>query len=246
MRRLRRASSTSPVPTSGARPADRETIRFARAVLTRPFKFTIVFFVANLFVFLLMWESSGMTMSVLGNSFPDAVLIAYGAKLNYLINGPFRQWWRFVTPMFVHINVLHLVMNMLSLLILGPFVEKLYGSAKFVFFWVLTGMAGTLASYLTLRPSLAHGFFGRFLFKSVDVPSAGASGALFGLIGVLFVFGIKYRHELPERFKRVFGTGLLPIILINLFIGFFGRIHAGNAAHLGRVVGRCGTRGCGG
>lgn len=183
-----------------------------------------------------MWESSGMTMSVLGNSFPDAVLIAYGAKLNYLINGPFRQWWRFVTPMFVHINVLHLVMNMLSLLILGPFVEKLYGSAKFVFFWVLTGMAGTLASYLTLRPSLAHGFFGRFLFKSVDVPSAGASGALFGLIGVLFVFGIKYRHELPERFKRVFGTGLLPIILINLFIGFFGRIHAGNAAHLGGLL----------
>jgi len=67
----------------------------------------------------------------------------------------------------------------------------------------------------------------------MDGPAAGASGALFGLIGVLFVFGIKYRRELPEGFKRVFGTGLLPIIFINLFIGFVGRSFIGNAAHLG-------------
>jgi hypothetical protein len=55
---------------------------------------------------------------------------------------------------------------------------------------------------------------------------------LFGLVGVLFVFGIKYRRELPEGFKRVFGTGLLPIIFINLFIGFIGRSFIGNSAHL--------------
>jgi hypothetical protein len=64
------------------------------------------------------------------------------------------------------------------------------------------------------------------------VPAAGASGALLGLIGILFVFGIKYRRELPEGFKRVFGTGMLPIIFINLFIGFVGRSFIGNAAHL--------------
>jgi len=156
----------------------------------------------------------------------------YGAKLNYLINPPNNQWWRFVTPMFVHIGMLHLLMNMFSLLILGPFVEKLYGSAKFVVFWVVTGIAGVAASYLALRPSLAHGLW-TFIFRADDVPAAGASGALFGLIGVLFVFGIKYRRELPEGFKRVFGTGLLPIIFINLFIGFIGRSFIGNAAHLG-------------
>jgi hypothetical protein len=123
-------------------------------------------------------------------------------------------------------------MNMFSLLILGPFVEKLYGSAKFVVFWVVTGIAGTVASYLTIRPNLAHGVFGSFIFHPNDVPSAGASGALFGLVGVLFVFGIKFRRELPEGFKRVFGTGLLPIIFINLFIGFIGRSFIGNSAHL--------------
>jgi rhomboid protease GluP len=116
--------------SSGAQPAgeptaDKETIRFARAVLNRPYKFTIALLVANLFIFLLMWESSGLSAAVLQQSFTDTVLIAYGAKLNYLINAPYHQWWRFVTPMFVHINVLHLLMNMFSLLILGPFVEKL-------------------------------------------------------------------------------------------------------------------------
>ena len=225
------STTTQPNAHAGSRP-DRETIRFARAVLNRPYKFTIAFFVANLFVFLLMWESSGLTFSALGQVFPEAVLVTYGAKLNYLIDPPNNQWWRFITPMFVHLDILHLVMNMFSLLILGPFVEKLYGSAKFVVFYVVTGVAGVMGSYLALRPSLARGLLGSFIFKSVDAPSAGASGALFGLVGVLFVFGIKYRRELPEGFRRVFGTGLLPIIFINLFIGFLGRSFISNAAHL--------------
>ena len=225
-------TASQPADASQYPPADKETVRFARAVLNRPYKFTIALLVANVFIFLLMWESSGMALAALQRGFPDAVLIAYGAKLNYLINPPNNQWWRFVTPMFVHIDILHLFMNMFSLLILGPFVEKLYGSAKFVVFWVVTGIAGTVGSYLTIRPNLAHGVFGSFLFHATDVPSAGASGALFGLVGVLFVFGIKYRRELPEGFKRVFGTGLLPIIFINLFIGFIGRSFIGNSAHL--------------
>jgi hypothetical protein len=71
------------------------------------------------------------------------------------------------------------------------------------------------------------------------MPSAGASGALFGLVGVLFVFGIKFRRELPEGFKRTFGTGLLPMILINLFIGYLGRGLIDNAAHLGGFLSGC-------
>jgi hypothetical protein len=118
----------------------------------------------------------------------------------------------------------------------GPYVEKLYGSAKFVVFWVATGVAGVVASYLTVRPGMSVGPVARFIFKTTDDPSAGASGALFGLVGVLFVFGIKFRHELPEGFKRAFGTGMLPIILINLFIGYLGRGFIDNAAHLGGLL----------
>ena len=210
-------------------------MRFARTVLSRPYIFTIVFLIANIFVFLLMWRSSGMSMSPL-LPFPDGVLLAYGAKLNSLINQQ-HEWWRFVTPMFVHVNMLHLLVNMYSLWMIGPYVEKLYGSAKFVFFWVATGVAGVVASYLTvLGPDTRLGPVARFIFKTQDAPSAGASGALFGLIGVLFVFGIKYRNELPEGFKRAFGTGLLPVITINLFIGFLGRSFIDNAAHLGGLI----------
>jgi rhomboid protease GluP len=202
-------------------------------VLDRPYKFTIILLVANLFVFLLMWQSSGLTSQALWE-FSEPVLIAYGAKLNSLINQQ-HQWWRFVTPMFVHVNLPHVLINMYSLWVVGPYVERLYGSAKFIVFWVLTGIAGVVASYLTVRPNLAVGP-GRFLFKGSDVLSAGASGALFGLVGVLFVFGIKFRHELPEGFKRAFGTGMLPIIFINLFIGYLGRGFIDNAAHLGGLA----------
>jgi len=210
--------------------ADPETLRFLRVIISRPATFTFIFLVANVFLYLLMWLSGGAQ---------GDVLLAYGAKLNYLIRE--GQWWRFVTPVFLHVHLpglgpLHLLSNMYGLFMLGPYVEKLYGSARFVVFWVLTGVAGVAGSYLAVRPEWADGALGQFLFKASDTPSAGASGALFGLMGVLFVFGIKYRHELPEGLRRVFGTGLLPTLLINLFIGYFGRRFIDNAAHLGGLV----------
>jgi rhomboid protease GluP len=224
-----------PSPPEPLRPQDREAVRFARAILARPYKFTVILLVANLFVFLLMWESSGMASQALFPGFSETVLATYGAKLNYLI-GQHHQWWRFVTPMFIHVNLPHLLVNMYSLWMVGPYVEKLYGSAKFVVFWVFTGILSVVASYYTVQPELATGALGRFLFKAEDHPAAGASGALFGLVGVLFVFGIKFRRELPEGFKRAFGTGMLPIIVINLFIGYLGRGFIDNAAHLGGLV----------
>jgi membrane associated rhomboid family serine protease len=228
-------SSATPQAQARQQPVhDHETVRFARAILSRPYIFTIVFLVANIFVFLLMWSSSGLNSASLWEP-PQHVLIAYGAKLNYLVR-EHHEWWRFVTPVFIHIGLAHLLVNMYGLWMIGPYVERLYGSAKFVALWVGTGIAGVLASYLSVRPELAVGPIGRFLFRSTDGPSAGASGALFGLIGVLFVFGIKFRRELPEGFKRAFGTGLLPVILINLAIGYVGRGFIDNAAHLGGLL----------
>ena len=211
--------------------ADPETVRFLRAVISRPATFTFIFIVANVFLYLLMSFTEG------GAS--GQTLLAYGAKRNDLVNA--GQWWRFVTPVFLHVHLpglgpMHLIANMYGLFMLGPFVEKLYGSARFVVFWILTGVAGVFASYMTVRPELAQGAIGQFLFKSFDSPSAGASGALFGLIGVLFVFGLKYRHELPEGLKRAFGTGMLPTILVNLFIGYVARGAIDNAAHLGGLA----------
>ncbi len=213
---------------------ERYAIGYARAVLSRPYIFTIIFLMANFFVFMLMWESSGMSSTVLWGAFSEPVLLAYGAKTNELIRS--GQWWRFVTPVFIHVNLPHVLINMYSLWVIGPWVEKLYGSSKFVVFWIVTGTAGVLASYLTVIPGSSPGFFESFLIKSADQPSAGASGALFGLVGVLFVFGIKYRHELPEGFKRAFGTGMLPVIILNIGIGFMLRGVIDNAAHMGGLL----------
>lgn len=221
------------IATARAAPVrDRYSLNYARAILSRPYIFTIVFLIANFFVFLLMWNASGMSSSTLWGAFPESVLLTFGAKTNYAIQYE-HQWWRFVTPVFIHVNLPHVLINMYSLWVLGPWVEKLYGSAKFVVFWVLTGIAGVVASYLTVIPGSRPGLIASFLIKYADEPSAGASGALFGLVGVLFVFGLKYRRELPEGFKRAFGTGMLPVILLNLGIGFVGRGIIDNAAHMG-------------
>jgi hypothetical protein len=92
-----------------------------------------------------------------------------------------EDWqWRFVTPIFLHVHLpglgpLHLLSNMYGLFMLGPYVEKLYGWARFVVFWILTGIAGVAASYLAVRPEWARGALGQFLFRPYDAPSAGAS-----------------------------------------------------------------------
>jgi membrane associated rhomboid family serine protease len=225
----------SQAPPSALPLHERYAISYARAVLSRPYIFTIIFLMANFFVFMLMWQSSGMSGPVLWTGFEERVLLAYGAKTNYLIQHD-HQYWRFVTPVFIHVFLPHVLINMYSLWVIGPWVEKLYGSAKFVVFWIVTGICGVGASYVTVIPGSRPGLIGSFLIKPADDPSAGASGALFGLVGVLFVFGIKYRRELPEGFKRAFGTGLLPVILLNLGIGFLARGIIDNAAHLGGLL----------
>ena len=76
------------------------------------------------------------------------------------------------------------------------------------------------------------------LRRDPSIPSVGASGAIFGLFGVLAVFGYKYRHELPAAFRRGFGSGVLPVIAINLLIGFSVPV-IDNSAHIGGLV--CGA-----
>ena len=73
-------TANQPAATQTTRPPDRETIRFARAVLDRPYKFTIILLIANFFVFLLMWESSGMNSQSIWQGFPQPVLATSEAR----------------------------------------------------------------------------------------------------------------------------------------------------------------------
>ena len=184
-------------------------LEFLHAVWSRRPLFTYIFLGANIVIFLLM--------ALAGGSTNESTLMAFGVKSNPAIAR--GEWWRFITPIFIHIGMLHLFFNSYALWIVGPQVEKLYGAARFVILYVLTGVAGVYASY----------------FYHPQSESAGASGAIFGLFGVLLVFGVRYRNSIPPFFKRAVGTGVLPVIVINLIIGF--TIPAiDNSAHLGGLL----------
>src|SRR5205085_2352604 len=128
-------------------------------------------------------------------------------------------YWRLVTSIFIHIGFLHFLLNNYALWIIGQEIELLYGSARFVVLYLLTGLAGSLASY-TFNP---------------NAESAGASGAIFGLFGVMATFAFRYRKELPERLGSDIRRRILPVIAINLIFGFSMRI-VDNAAHVGGLL----------
>jgi rhomboid protease GluP len=145
------------------------------------------------------------------------MLLGFGVKYNPLIDQ--GEIWRMVTPIFLHIGPLHIFFNSYAIWIIGPQVEKLYGSARFTIIYILAGIAGVAGSY----------------WYHPEAPSAGASGAIFGLFGALLVFGFKYRSVIPPMFQRAVGRGVFPVIAINLFIGYM--IPAiDNSAHVAGLV----------
>lgn len=193
--------------------AEREH-RFLYALFMRSNPFVMIIIGVNAGVFLLEWMAGGMG----GLSADPEVIRAFGAKDNALINQQ-HQYWRLVTAIFIHIGFLHFLLNNYALWIIGQEIERLYGSARFVVLYLLTGVVGSLASY-TFNP---------------NAQSAGASGAIFGLFGVMATFAFRYRKELPERLATDIRRRILPVIAINLIFGFSVRI-VDNAAHIGGLL----------
>lgn len=125
---------------------------------------------------------------------------------------------RFVSWLFLHGDGLHLLMNGLALVGLGRLAEALYGPGRLLWLFLLCGVASGLASWA----------------GGVDV-SVGASGALFGWMGALLSFGVRYRRVLPEDLKLLFRRQLLPGVLLNLGIGMLLPF-VDNHAHAGGLV----------
>ncbi|MEP7343069.1 MAG: rhomboid family intramembrane serine protease [Acidobacteriota bacterium] len=151
----------------------------------------------------------------------SATLIAFGAKTNALLRE--GDWFRLVTPIFIHGGLLHLFFNSYVLWANGPLVEWLYGSARFLLIYLLSGIGGVIGSYVWQEA-----------VKNADVPSVGASGALFGLFGLLAVFGYRFK-EVPTNFQRALRSSVLPAIVINLIIGFSVDF-IDNGGHIGGLV----------
>lgn len=128
------------------------------------------------------------------------------------------EWYRLLSVVLVHGGVLHLFFNMYALYILGPLVEGIWGTKSFAVFYVLAALAGSTASFLT-NP----------------IPAVGASGAIFGLIGVVFA-GTRAHHPVLDIRARAIVRQLGTLIVLNLAIGFLAAGQIDNAAHIGGFI----------
>lgn len=162
--------------------------------------------VLNVIMFLLMY--------VLGNGSKDIeTLVKFGALFRpYVLNG---EYFRIVSTAFLHIGVIHLLVNCYSLYVIGSQMESFLGKLKFLLVYLISAISGSLMSLIF-----------------TDAVSAGASGAIFGLLGSMLYFGYNYRVFLGNVLK----SQIIPLIILNLIIGI-SLPGIDNAAHIGGLVG---------
>ena len=132
------------------------------------------------------------------------------------------EYWRLFTVTLLHGGFLHLIFNMYALYLAGSLVEQLYGPRLYLAIYLLSAAAGSVGSYL----------FGG------DIPSVGASGAIFGLFGVLLAVSRTHHPVLDRRGQMLLGQ-IGGLILINLLFGFgLAGVGGGidNAAHVGGLL----------
>jgi len=174
---------------------------------------------ANVALYGISWyltQASAGPGSPVGDTGIDAVvMVRLGAMFGRLVFA--GEWWRLVTAIFLHAGLLHIAMNLWCLFDLGPTVESLFSTTKFIVFYLVTGVAGFVLSL----------FWNRGL-------SVGASGAILGLIGVLI--GASYHHgHLGKDYRSQLYRWVFYIFLIGIVGGVFG-LGTDNAAHFGGLV----------
>jgi rhomboid protease GluP len=128
------------------------------------------------------------------------------------------QPWRLVTAMFVHFGILHLLMNLYALYDLGSTLERIIGKARFILAYLATGIFGGLVSQIW--------HLGTY---SVE---AGASGGVFGIIGVLIA--LLTTKLFPDEVRTPYLKRILGMVAVNLVYGMQGSVNM--AAHMGGLV----------
>lgn len=201
-------------------------LRFSLAVLSKKLSglfgdneapVTTVLLIANIVMLGVSW----LSFAAVGQGGGLTILWGLVGEPQYRLGASYgppifleNEWWRLVTAMFLHAGLLHIGFNMMALMQLGPPLEELYGSARYLFFYVLTGAFGFLVS-------AASGHF-----------SLGASGALLGLVGLLLAITTKrggsYMRELRSR--------LITDVVILFALGFSGFMAMDNFAHGGGLA----------
>ncbi len=141
-------------------------------------------------------------------------MVRFGGKVGPLVTD-LGEFWRIFTANFLHRDALHIGLNMFVLFNVGGALENTYRSLDYVWLLIVSGVATMTVS----------------LFLS-DAVSLGASGMVYGCLGGLVVFGLKYRSILPSRYRRVMGEAAIPTVIALLLIGLTSA-GVDNWAHLG-------------
>ena len=177
------------------------------------FSATLVFVGLNAFFFILAMAIGGsqkasMSLELMGTD--PMVILELGAKHNPLIDK--GQWWRFVMPVFLHYGLIHVALNTWWLWSLGPKMERDLGPWFFTLIYLASGIGGVVASYW-LNPM---------------APSAGASGAVSGMIGAV----IARRWMLDGHLRDPITRWAIQVVIM---IAVFGLVvdQIDNAGHGG-------------
>ncbi len=203
-----------PPADRAAQPDTEEVADFERrlATISQRTPVTYALIGVNVAVFLAMaWQGAGV-LAADGN-----LHVAWGSNLVPItVDG---EWWRLATSMFLHFGIVHLFVNMWVLYSNGRLTERLFGSARFAILYLGAGLAGSMAS---------AGWH-------AAANSAGASGAVFGMLGGLLAFMLVKRHRMPATVIQAHRGSVMAFVVYNIV---FGLSHPGidNAAHVGGFV----------
>ena len=190
------AQRESVPPWSRPNSMQRSMVRTRFALSQNPRFVTNILVAVNVAVYIVLaFLSKSLTIDT-------NVLVNAGAQVNLLVSQ--GQFWRIFTAMFLHFDIFHIGLNMLSLFFIGTAVEVFYGKWRYLVIYLLSGILGGVVTYFLLPP---------------ETFAAGASGAIFGVFGALGVFYIANRRALGAYgrnaiFQWVFWLGL------NLVWGF--------------------------
>lgn len=159
-----------------------------------------------------------LILTVIGRTEDVYFMIKHGAMYEPLIMQD-HEYYRIITSMFLHFGIQHLLNNMVMLGALGWNLEPEIGKIRFIIIYFLSGIGSGICS---LYWNVSHG---------EEVVSAGASGAVFGLMGALLYVVLINRG----RLGRLSGRGVLMMVLLSLYVGFTDT-GVDNAAHVGGLI----------
>lgn len=183
----------------------------------RFFNITLILIILNVLFYI--------AVLILQSVYGDSVLENIAVQPSFILNGD--KLWTIVTSMFMHGSILHLFVNMLSLMFLGSFLERLIGSKRFTFIYLLSGIIA----------SLAFVFLALAFNQDLNIPAVGASGAIFSIGGMLAVLTPRlpiYIMLIPIPMPMWLGIVLMLVLM--WVISAVAGLPIGNFAHLGGFI----------